>query len=383
MTKRIIALICAVIISLLILPSALADGAPANSARSVILMHADTGTVIYEENADERMLIASTTKIMTALVALENCPPDEIITVRREDVLVEGSSMYLKQGEQYTLLELIYGLLLVSGNDAALCIANHIGGSVAGFADLMNARAQQMGLSNTSFKNPHGLDAEGHFSTSRDLASIMSEAMKNNVFAEITKTKQIVIKDLTYVNHNKLLWNYDGMVGGKTGYTMAAGRSLVSCAERDGMRLICVTLGDPDDWSDHTDLYNWAFDAYVFKDALPMGEYSRIPVISGDADTVGVAPEGNLRIFVKRSSEFKVRLELPRFVYADVREGQTAGSAAIIEDGKIVGSVNLRYTESVGVGKGIRLTPWERFTKAWYLANSYGPIVNYGYYSFF
>ncbi len=188
------------------------------------------------------MLIASTTKIMTALVVLENCSPDDQVKILPEYTSVEGSSMYLKAGESYTVRDLLYGMLLVSGNDAATALAYYCGGSIAGFAEMMNAKAREMGLTNSSCKNPHGLDADGHYSSAEDLAEITREAMKNELFAKIVGTKTYTIGEQTYMNHNKLLWNYDGMLGVKTGYTMAAGRSLVSCAERNGLRLICVTL---------------------------------------------------------------------------------------------------------------------------------------------
>lgn len=238
------------------------DAAPSVSARSAILIEASTGTVMYEKNPDERLLIASTTKLMTALVALENASLSEVVEVAPECEGVEGSSMYLKAGDKLTMRELLYGLMLESGNDAAVAVACHISGGVEGFVKLMNQRAQSLGLENTHFANPHGLNAEGHYSSARDLAKIMAEGMKNPLFAEIATTKTITFGARTYTNHNKLMWSYEGMEAGKTGFTKKAGRTLVTCACRDGLRLICVTLNDGDDWNDHAALYDMAFGAW-------------------------------------------------------------------------------------------------------------------------
>ena len=187
-----------------------AYAAPDNSAEAVILVHADTGQILYSENADSKMLIASTTKIMTALVVPENCEPDEMVKILPEYTSVEGSSMYLKAGESYSVRDLLYGMLLVSGNDAATALAFYCAGSIEAFAELMNAKAREMGLQNSSFKNPHGLDADGHYSSAEDLAAITCQAMKNELFAEIVSTKTYKVGNQTYMNHNKLLWNYEG-----------------------------------------------------------------------------------------------------------------------------------------------------------------------------
>ncbi|MEG0036057.1 MAG: D-alanyl-D-alanine carboxypeptidase family protein, partial [Oscillospiraceae bacterium] len=261
---------------------------PGTSAQAEILIHADTGQVLCQKNADAKMLIASTTKIMTALVVIENCSPDEKIKILPEYAAVEGSSMYLKAGETYTVRDLLYGMLLASGNDAAATLAYHCGGTIEGFAKMMNAKVEELGLHGTSFKNPHGLDAEGHYSTAADLAAITRSAMENELFAKIVSTKTYTVGEQSYMNHNKLLWNYEGAIGVKTGYTIAAGRSLVSCAERNGMRLICVTLSDPNDWCDHKALYDWGFSTYEYRQTLPSGIICEIPVISGEKDSIGI-----------------------------------------------------------------------------------------------
>ena len=212
------------------------------SAECAILYEAETGTVLYEKNPDRQMLIASTTKIMTALVALENSDCDDIVTIPSQCEGIEGSSMYLKAGEKLSLKTLLYGLLLESGNDAAVAIAIHTAGTVEKFAELMNARAQELGCTNTHFVNPNGLDADDHYSSARDLALIMAEAMNSKVFKQIVSTKTFTAEGRTFSNHNKLLWSYEGMVGGKTGYTDEAGLCLASEAIVNGRKYIAITV---------------------------------------------------------------------------------------------------------------------------------------------
>jgi len=166
---------------------------PENSAKSVVLAHSDTGQVLYSQNADSQMLNVSTTKIMTALMVLQNCSPDEQVKILQEYTKVEGSSIYLEAGKPYSARDLLYGMLLVSGNDAAIALAFHCGGSIDGFAEMMNAKTREMGLVNASFKNPHGLYADGHYSSAEDLAAITCEAMKNELFAEIVSTKTYAV----------------------------------------------------------------------------------------------------------------------------------------------------------------------------------------------
>lgn len=380
--KRFLTLLLAMVITALAAPMAGAESSaqPEISAKSAILMHAETGTILFERNIDEHMLIASTTKLMTALVVLDNCDTSEKVTVSRECTLVEGSSMYLRAGEQYTVEELLYGLMLVSGNDAALTLAEHVGGGIEGFAAMMNAKARELGLNGSSFKNPHGLDEDGHYSTARDLAVIMAAAMKNEAFVEIASSRAHNVGELTYVNHNKLLWNYQGTLAGKTGYTQAAGRSLVSCAERNGLRLICVTLNDPDDWDDHAALYDWGFNNYVYRSVMAPGEFTRLPVISGVKDTVGIAPEEDAKLLLNRGDTPTAQIELPRFVFAGVQAGERAGTVTVSRDGEVLLQIGLCYSESVALDKAVKLTSWEKFKRAWYMANRYGPI-NYGYYA--
>lgn len=227
------------------------------SATAAVLMDADMGQVLYEKNGDRQMLIASTTKIMTALVVLEHAAPDDVITVT-PDHMAEGSSMYLRAGETVRVEELLYGLLLCSGNDAALALTECAGG-LTPFVALMNEKAAALGMAHTSFANPNGLDADGHYSTARDMAVLAAAAVENPMFRRICSSRSVTIGQRTMENHNRLLRQVEGCVGLKTGYTQAAGRTLVSCTERDGCRLVAVTLQDGNDWADHAALYDYGF----------------------------------------------------------------------------------------------------------------------------
>ena len=227
------------------------------SAAAAVLMDADSGRLLYDKNGEKRMLIASTTKLMTALVALEQGGLQQEITVTGGH-MAEGSSMYLRPGEKLTLETLLYGLLLSSGNDAALAVTECRGGAVP-FVARMNEKAAELGMENTHFANPNGLDDEAHYSTAEDMAKLAAAAMDDPVLRRVASTRTARIGGRTLTNHNKLLSRVEGCVGLKTGYTKAAGRTLVSCAERDGVRLVAVTLQDGDDWNDHASLYEQGF----------------------------------------------------------------------------------------------------------------------------
>lgn len=230
---------------LLVLPRA-----GAVSARAAVVIDADTGKTLFEQNADSRLPMASTTKIMTALVALGEGDLDRVYTVKPEYAAVEGSSMYLKAGETLSLQDTLYGLMLASGNDAAVAIAGECGGMTA-FVGKMNAKAAELGLTDTHFDNPNGLPSDTHYTTAHELAKITAAALKDPVFRQIVSTKSCTVSGHALSNHNRLLSMYDGAIGVKTGFTRAAGRCLVSAAERSGRTIIAVTLNDPNDWNDH------------------------------------------------------------------------------------------------------------------------------------
>ena len=236
-----------------------AAAAPAISAKRAVVLDAATGRVLFDHHAEARAGMASTTKIMTGLLVAETCALDAPVEIPPEAVGVEGSSLSLEAGEVLRVETLLYGLLLHSGNDAAAALAIYCDGSVEAFADRMNRRAWELGLWDTHFVNPHGLDAEGHYSTALDLARLAAAAMENEVFRQVVSTKTIVLEGRSFTNHNKLLWQYDGADGVKTGYTQATGRILVSSAVRDGRRLIAVTMDDGNDWADHAALLDYGF----------------------------------------------------------------------------------------------------------------------------
>ena len=255
MARRILAALWAAVSLICCLP-AVAEAMEV-SAAAAVLMDADSGRLLYDKNGEKRMLIASTTKLMTALVALEQGGLQQEITVTGSH-MAEGSSMYLRPGEKLTLETLLYGLLLSSGNDAALAVTECMGGAVP-FVARMNEKAAELGMENTHFANPNGLDDEAHYSTAEDMAKLAAAAMDDPVLRRVASTRTARIGGRTLTNHNKLLSRVEGCVGLKTGYTRAAGRTLVSCAERDGVRLVAVTLQDGDDWNDHASLYEQGF----------------------------------------------------------------------------------------------------------------------------
>lgn len=240
-----------------------ADGVSV-SAKSAALYDPASKSFLYTKNADMQLPMASTTKIMTALVAIENADLDKSVSISDDAIGTEGSSLYLKRGETMTMKDLLMGLMLRSANDAAAAIAYEISGSIEAFAEKMNEKATQIGALNTNFTNPHGLDNPSHYTTAKDLAIITAEALSNKTFLNIVSTKKHIIKNSDgearlLTNHNKLLNLYDGAIGVKTGFTKKSGRCLVGAAERDGTRLISVTINAPDDWNDHKALFDYGF----------------------------------------------------------------------------------------------------------------------------
>ena len=350
MKKLIVAAIAAAMVYNIGKIDAWAEENPAVSARSAVVMHSG-GEVVFEKNADDQMLIASTTKIMTALVVLEHCSLDEQVEILPEYCGAEGSSMYLSPGERYTVEELLQGLLLVSGNDAAVALACHTAGDIDCFVALMNAKAFTLGMENSSFANPHGLDGEGHYSTARDMAKLMCACMENEDFARITAMKSGIVADRYLYNHNKLLSGCEGCIGGKTGYTEAAGRCLVSCTEREGTRFVCVTLSAPDDWNDHKRLYNWAFSHYSRRNVVDENTGFDIPVVSGTKDLVRAVPQEEFSVFLPKDAELTLVTEMARFTYAPVHQGETAGRIVVLQDGELLKEIRLVYESEVPVAR--------------------------------
>ncbi len=360
------ALIAAAAMLCFALPDACAgsDAPPEISARAAVLADADSGTVIYSLRADERMSIASTTKIMTALVAIQRLSADTEIEIRPEWTGVEGSSMYLAAGEKYSVEELLYGLMLASGNDAARALACFTAGSEESFAELMNDKAAELGMSSTHFTNPHGLDDEEHYSTARDLAVLASAAMKEPEFARIVSAESATVAGRTLTNHNKLLRLYDGAVGVKTGYTLSAGRTLVGCAARGDTALICVTLNDADDWKDQAALFDWGFAEFETVDLSGIG--CTIEVESG-VQTEVTASCADGKVFGKKGC-VDIRVHAPRFVYAPVCRGEKAGEIEISIGGEPAERRELLYDADALLNENEELDFWEKLKWAWYNA---------------
>lgn len=329
--------------------------APTISAKSAVVIDADTGRILYEQDAHTRRGMASTTKIMTALIALENTSTDTIVTVDPRACGVEGSSVYLFAGEKITMETLLYALMLQSANDAAEAIAYAVAGSIDGFAELMNRKADELGLTATHFENPHGLDGATHYTTAYELALIAAYAMENEIFAEIVGTIKKTVPlhngeaSRLLVNHNRLLREYDDIVGVKTGYTKKCGRTLVSSAERNGIRLICVTLDDGNDWADHRSLLDFGFSLY--EEVSLSGKLSyEVPVCGGMFASVFVRTREDPTALLPRGhGEVTSVTEMPRFLYAGVCEGDLVGKVVFYADGVRIGEAPLYAESSVPV----------------------------------
>ena len=318
------------------------------SAQKAILLDAQTGRVLYEKDPDSRSLIASTTKIMTALVVCEQCNVLDRMKIPKEAVGIEGSSMYLKEGEVLSIQELLYGLMLRSGNDAAVALAIYCGGTVEGFAAMMNDKARTLGLTGTHFENPNGLDSTHHYSTARDLAVLTAYAMKNPVFYQTVSTKTVRAGNRTMQNHNKLLWRVEGADGVKTGYTKAAGRILVSSATRNGRRLICVTINDGNDWADHTALLEKGFSGYAVQELIHAEDcLGYATVFSGDKSRVPLLAAEDFSFPLASDEQWRIVLSGPGFVYAPAVKGKTAGYAYVCIGDSVVGQIKLVYGETV------------------------------------
>ena len=347
----------ALLAAVLILPRE----ARAVSAEKAFSLDAVSGRVLFDKNADSRSLIASTTKIMTALIVCEQCNVLDRMRIPKEAVGIEGSSMYLREGEVLTVQELLYGLMLSSGNDAAVALAIYCGGTVGGFVELMNDKARLLGLRNTHFENPNGLDSPGHYSTARDLAVLAAYAMENPVFYKTVSAKTVTAGQRYLRNHNKLLWVVEGADGVKTGYTRAAGRALVSSATRDGRRIIAVTLNDPDDWREHQTLLEEGFARFHVQRVITAGDQiGELEVAGGDGSRVEVLAAEHFVYALAPEENPQVALSGPGFVYAPVAEGADAGFAYVLIQGKAVGKFPVVYGRTVELEREEPESIWEK-----------------------
>ena len=335
--------------------------AQAVSAQCAIMVDAQTGRVLYEKNADQRSLIASTTKIMTALVVCEQCNVLDRVRIPKEAVGIEGSSVYLKEGEILTVQELLYGMMLHSGNDAATALAIYCAGTVEGFAQLMNDKARRLGMDGSNFENPHGLDSPGHYSTARDLGILASYAMNNPIFAKTVSTKTVTAGQRSLRNHNKLLWQVEGADGVKTGYTKAAGRILVSSATRQGRRLVVVTINDSNDWIDHKALYEIGFRDYRVCSLVEKGEcLGYVQVAGGQSGKVELMAAEGFSYAMAAGEQVSIGLPAPGFVYAPVVSNESAGYGHIFVDGCPVGKIKLVYGSTVEQEITPKKSIWDR-----------------------
>lgn len=329
-----------------VLFAALCCACMAYSARSMILIEAESGAVLDSVDCDKRLPMASTTKIMTALVVLERVPLTETVAVTPASTGVEGSSMYLAPGERLTVEQLLYGLMLSSGNDAASALAIHVAGGEREFAALMNERARSLGLSDTHFVNPSGLPDDDHYTTARELAVITAAALQNPDFRRIVSMKSVTLAGRTLTNHNKLLKLYDGAIGVKTGFTKKAGRCLVSAAERDGVTLICVTLNDGDDWNDHIAALELGFSKVKRVTLAEAGGVS-ITLKTPDGESVIATNPDGASAVLKKDAEVTSVIRAPRFIYAPAASGDRVGRVDYYSDGALVASCPLALREGI------------------------------------
>ena len=325
------------------------------SAKSAVLIDGETGRVIYAKNADEKLSMASTTKIITALTAINNGNLSDVVTVSKNAATTEGSSVWLSEGEKLKLSELLYALMLESGNDASVAIAEHIGGSVSAFSEMMNDLCKQAGAFSTNCVTPSGLDDEFHYTTASDLAKIARLAMQSDVFREIVSTYKTTIPwegnawDRTLVNHNKLLNIYDGANGIKTGFTKKSGRCLVSSAEKDGWRLIAVTLNAPDDWNDHIKMLNYGFENFKEEEVLlsPNASLGKIPAPGSELKEIAYASKELVAIRkLGDKTNYRFDTKIPNELSVPFEKGGKIGSLDIYIDDNFYKSVDLYTLEN-------------------------------------
>ena len=324
------------------------------AAKSAVLIDGKTGRVLFEYNKDEKLPMASTTKIMTALIALEEENKDDYFVVNKAALAVEGSSMGLLEGDRVNLRTLAVGMLLASGNDAANAAAIKISGSVEKFVQLMNTRAKELGLKNTSFETPSGLDGENHYSTAYDMALLAKYALQNPDFAEICSKKSIKVEfgnppySRWLLNHNRLLKDFEGTVGVKTGFTKKAGRCLVSAVEREEILLICVTLCCANDWEFHKNIYNEYFSKLESVPLESLVEKIEIPVSGGTEKTVTAVPKRvSAALFDDEKQKVKVKISKEPFVFAPVEKGKIIGTAYFYIENELVAKTPLLAEENI------------------------------------
>ena len=358
------------LLALLLLPAASNAQEVNTSAKACVIIDEATGRILLEHNAEAPLPMASTTKVMTALLALEQGDLTAPVTCSRNAFGVPGTSIYLSQGETLTLEQMLYGLLLASGNDAAVAIAEHIGGSTEDFCRMMTARAAELGCTNTVFLTPHGLPCDGHHTTAHDLALIAREAMTHETFRSIVSTQRAKIPwegrgyDRVLNNKNKLLSTYEGATGIKTGYTKAAGRCLVFGAERDGMRIIGVVLNCYDWFNEASRLMDIAFAQYESVTLINAGECLRtLPVEMADGAEVGAVLTADLAGVIPRNQFPQIEIDLPQSIEAPVQAGQILGEVRMLHGDTVLCAIPLAAENDVA--RDAFASRWDTFVRAW------------------
>lgn len=322
------------------------------SAKSAVVIDADTCEILFSKSEDNVMSMASTTKIMTAIVALENADLDKNIEIKREYTLVEGSSMYLREGEILTMTDLVYGLMLMSGNDSAIAIAHETTGDYDEFIALMNQKAQELELHNTSFANPNGLDAENHHTTAYELAKLSAYALKNELFVEIVSSKYYKSETRTMQNHNKMLWLLEDVIGVKTGYTKSSGRCLVSASEIDGKVLVAVTLDAPSDWADHTAMFEDAFEKYDMYNIHNKGDiFAEIDIFAGEKQKTNITFNEtlNLSLTATQKDNLTYYINSKKINYSPIKKGEIYGEIVYNIGNEEIYRENLVFSEDIGL----------------------------------
>ncbi len=298
------------------------------SAECAVVINAETKEIIFEKNAYLRHPMASTTKIMTSIIAIESGRLNDSIKAT-SSALAEGTSIGLKEGYIIKFEDLIYGMLLESGNDAANLVALHLGGSFENFAAMMNEKAREIGMTDTNFVTPSGLDADSHYSTANDMALLGAYSIKNPLFREICSDKKQTVNyirpqiSVTFSNHNRLLNNCEGVFGIKTGFTKKSGRCLVTACERGGATLVCVTLNAFDDWNDHRKLYDLSF-SELNKTTIRFAEFKEVSVYGGEINKAEVYCDDFIFHF-KEDKEITAKIYIPKIIYAPIRHGDVIG----------------------------------------------------------
>lgn len=332
---------------------------PQTNAVSAILMDAQSGRVIYEENANERRAMASITKIMTTLLTIEAGNLDEYFTVDSEAIKTEGTSMGLKENDLVSRRALCYGMMLPSGNDGANAAAVSVGGDIPTFVDMMNEKALEFGMKNTHFVTPSGLDADGHYTTAYDMALLTCRALKNRTFCKMCSAQSATVQygnpayKRTLSNSNKMLKMYDGAFGVKTGFTDNARRTLVSAAKRNGVTLICVTLSDSNDWVDHTNLLDYGFSVCTSKTINLNLENTEISVVGGTKNSVSISATNEINLTEISGSlpKYETVISADKFKYAPILKGDVLGKIQCISDGEIITSSPIISNEDIAVQK--------------------------------